>query len=167
MKFYTIDDYYINYLKNFEKRIWNNFDKDNKRPYVGIVITNNSFDYYAPLTSPKPKNMKWRDSLTTIRLDDHNGLYGFICLNNMIPVKNGLVKFLDFTALKDKKYLDLLNKENNIIRKKKNRILKNANNLYKETTKKIIVKPFIKKIKPYCFDFKDLEDKLDNYKNLI
>jgi hypothetical protein len=63
----------------------------------------------------------------------------------MIPVKNGLVKFLDFTSLKDKKYLDLLNKENNIIRKKKNRILKNANNLYKETTKTIIVKPFIKK----------------------
>jgi hypothetical protein len=42
VKYYTIDDDYINYLKNFEKRIWNNFDKDNKRPYIGIVIANNS-----------------------------------------------------------------------------------------------------------------------------
>ena len=165
MKFYTIDDDYINYLKNFERRVWNNFDKENKRPYIGIIIMNNKYDYYAPLTSPKPKNEKWRDSLTTIRLDDHNGLYGFICLNNMIPVNNHLVKLLDFSTLKDKRYLDLLNKENNIIRKKKNRIQKNADNLYKEITKKEIIKPFIKKIKPFCFDFKDLEDKLDCYKS--
>jgi len=165
VKFYTIDDDYINYLKNFERRVWNNFDKENKRPYIGIIIMNNKYDYYAPLTSPKPKNEKWRDSLTTIRLDDHNGLYGFICLNNMIPVNNHLVKLLDFSTLKDKRYLDLLNKENNIIRKKKNRIQKNADNLYKEITKKEIIKPFIKKIKPFCFDFEDLEDKLDCYKS--
>ena len=53
LNFYIIDDDYIKYLSNFDKHIA--YNKNQKRPYIGVVIIVNKHYYFAPLFSPKTK----------------------------------------------------------------------------------------------------------------
>ena len=51
LKFYTIKEDYIEYLSRFDSHVsWN---KDQKRPYVGIVLRIEKYLYFAPLYSYK------------------------------------------------------------------------------------------------------------------
>lgn len=43
LKFYNIDDKYIEYLYNFDKRVL--FNKNGKRPYIGIILEINGRSY--------------------------------------------------------------------------------------------------------------------------
>ncbi|MGL5231670.1 MAG: type III toxin-antitoxin system ToxN/AbiQ family toxin [Cetobacterium sp.] len=58
LKLYVVDSKFLKYLKEHENKIMDNFDLKNKRPYLGIVLTINNFDYLVPLTSPKLKHLK-------------------------------------------------------------------------------------------------------------
>ena len=58
MKFYTVNDQYIQCLKGIDNKVVNNYDGD--RNYVGVVFSINEVSYYAPLTSYKIK----QDSLS-------------------------------------------------------------------------------------------------------
>ena len=51
LNFYTVSDKYIEYLYQFDKKI--PFNKNAKRPYIGIVLHIEEFNYFAPLFSPK------------------------------------------------------------------------------------------------------------------
>ena len=64
MKFYTIDIDYIKYLYSYDSEVYLNkqrHDYENK-PYVGIIIYNNSIPYFVPLTSAKPKHLKLKNN---------------------------------------------------------------------------------------------------------
>jgi len=163
LKLYHIDDNYTTYLKQFESHIWNNSGKGTQRPYVGTVIEINSYKYFAPLTSPKQNNAHWKETLTTIRLLDSTTLLGFICLHNMIPVKIENISLVDLNTITDIRYRNFVIKEIVAIRKKSDKIRKSALNLYNEITNPIITKPYILKIKPHCFKFKELEQHCDSY----
>lgn len=54
MKFYHIKEDFITYLRQFDAKVAEN--KNQTRPYVGIVLEVNSVKYYAPFSSPKPKH---------------------------------------------------------------------------------------------------------------
>jgi len=56
LSFYIIDDGYINYLSQFDKHIA--YNKNQKRPYIGILIIVDNHYYFAPLFSPKLKHKK-------------------------------------------------------------------------------------------------------------
>ncbi|MGL5725786.1 type III toxin-antitoxin system ToxN/AbiQ family toxin, partial [Cetobacterium sp.] len=45
LKLYVVDSKFLKYLKEHENKIMDNFDLKNKRPYLGIVLTINNFDY--------------------------------------------------------------------------------------------------------------------------
>lgn len=47
MKFYNIKDDYIRYLRQYDFKVADN--KNESRPYVGIVLEINDTKYYAPL----------------------------------------------------------------------------------------------------------------------
>ena len=54
LNFYIIDDNYIQYLSEFDKHIA--YNKNEKRPYIGVVIIVEEHYYFAPLSSPNQKH---------------------------------------------------------------------------------------------------------------
>ena len=59
MEFYHIKDEYISFLKAYNSKVPEN--KQENRPYLGIVLQIDSIKYYAPFSSPKPKHKKMRN----------------------------------------------------------------------------------------------------------
>ena len=58
MKLYAITDEYIDYLRQFDSRVYDNKEDKRKvmRKYLGIVLTINEINYYIPMSSPKISN---------------------------------------------------------------------------------------------------------------
>ena len=55
LHFYNIKDEYIKYLYEFDNKV--PFNKQCKRPYIGIVLDINETTYFAPMFSPKKQHM--------------------------------------------------------------------------------------------------------------
>lgn len=62
-QFYHVEDKYIRYLHSIESRV--QFNKGQRRPYVGIVLSINGVDYYVPLESPKPNHANIKSGSAT------------------------------------------------------------------------------------------------------
>jgi len=60
IRLYNVAEAYVNYLHKFEPKVL--FNKQESRPYVGVVCTIDSLNYYAPLASPKPKFARMSNS---------------------------------------------------------------------------------------------------------
>lgn len=130
IKFYNIDNDYIKYLHQFDKKV--PFNKQQRRPYVGIVIQIENINYFAPLFSPKKSHTKYSDNPTYIRIGEQ---YGIIRFNNMISVDETCLNYIDFNQIEDKKYKNLLLAQNVFIQKNTEKIRKKAEKLYKWVTK--------------------------------
>lgn len=132
LKLYYINGDYIKYLKSFDHRVQNNYDNNiHQKPYVGIVLTINDKYYFAPLTSPKEKHLKLKNSDPTLfKIQDNHKFYGVVLLNNMIPINIDLVHKINISTLEDKRYQDLLNREYEIISKYEDKIKQKAHILY-------------------------------------
>ena len=104
LKLYFIDTNYINYLRKYDKRVA--YNKVPNRPYVGVVYMYNNFNYFAPLSSPKPKHIQLKDNALDI-FKIKNGELGVININNMIPTPMEVLKEA-IPNVTDKKYKALL-----------------------------------------------------------
>lgn len=122
MKFYHIKDDYISFLKNFDNKVPDN--KNEKRPYIGIVLDIKGIKYYAPFSSPKPKHQKMKNSKDFRKIN--HGLYGAINFNNMIPVVDSALIFFDINTIPDFKYRRLLQNQYQYIKNDSEQILKTA-----------------------------------------
>ena len=156
LKFYNIDDEYIKYLYQFDNKV--PFNKNNKRPYIGIILEINNMTYFAPMFSPKLQHNKYKSNSTYIKIGENLGL---IRLNNMIPVCKKNLRYIDFNKIQDQKYRNLLIQQNNFIQLHTEKIRNTANKLYQFVTKD--KKEFFIKI---CCDFKLLESKCKLYNNI-
>ena len=160
MKFYTVSNAYINFLKKIDHKVPNNYQR--KKPFIGVVLEINAHKYLAPLTSYKPKQDNYEKSFPTLvklyeRENPANKL-GMIQLNNMIPVIESEIQLLDIEN-QPEPYRSLLYKQYEFIKIKviEVEIKKKAKKLYD-----LVVN---KKQEFYCgisCDFKSLED---NYRN--
>lgn len=130
LKFYNIDNDYINYLYEFDKKV--PFNKGEKRPYIGIVIKIENVRYFAPLFSPKKVHSKYSDNPTYMRI---GGQYGIVRFNNMLPVAEKCLKYINFDDIDDEKYRNLILAQNVFIQRNTERIRKKAEKLYKWVTK--------------------------------
>ena len=161
MKFYHIKEDFITYLRQFDTKVAEN--KNQTRPYVGIVLEVNSVKYYAPFSSPKPKHKKMKNGKDFRKIN--NGLYGAINFNNMIPVLNSALIEIDIANIADVKYRRLLQNQYNSIKADEKGILKTAENLRKlifdaETN----LSAHDKVIKQRCCDLVLLEEKYIEWK---
>ena len=137
-KFVIISDKYIDYLRKTEPRVMSN-KADSRvyhRKYLGIIEKLNGFNYFIPLSSPKPKdyakNGKIKnDSLLTIYMKDSKRLYGTLRFNNMIPVLDSALIEIDIANIADVKYRRLLQNQYNSIRADEKGILRTAEYLRK------------------------------------
>lgn len=153
MRIYVVKEDYINYLKKFDVNIRDN--KNESRPYIGILLEINGMYYIAPLASPKEKHKTMKNNIDFIKLE--NGDLGVINLNNMIPVhKENIVEF-NFEKRHNNKYSILLKKQLRFINRHEREIKYKADKLYKKV---ISGKSFIAK---RCVNFRVIEKKALEY----
>lgn len=171
MKLYSISDEYINYLRTFECKVYDNKEDARKvtRKYLGIVLKINDFNYYVPMSSPKTSdyiNNEIRKSIIPIiRIISHEeknkkySLKGTLRIGNMIPVPNSELIPYDVNAETNKNYQILIKKELTFIEKNESLIIKYAKVLYNQKLNNYNI-PYLNSV----VDFKMLEDKCKNYK---
>lgn len=163
LNFYVIDNNYINYLSQFDKHIA--YNKNQKRPYIGVLILVEDYFYFAPLFSSKPKHKTYKDNLSFFKIINKKNKsdLGIIRFSDMIPVPQECVSLLDIKS-KSYTYKRLLSEQYSYINIPKNRmkILDKAKRLYN-----IVVKSQENKMskfyKDLSCDFKLLEEKCIEY----
>lgn len=96
MQIYKIDIGYLKFLHTFDNRVqYNpNYDdnKNQNRPYLGVLLNVNGCNYFAPLEHPRPSHRTLKNNLHIFKIKE--GRLGIIGLNNMIPVpQQALISF--------------------------------------------------------------------------
>lgn len=141
MKWYALNKEYVNYLKRYDSFVPNIDYTGRLKCFIGVVFKDNTgIDYFAPLTSYKPKFINMKNDIDFLKLVDKNGkIYGAIDINNMIPVPkseyieityDNLPMFRNFKNRRDQlSYWKLLNTEMKCINEPI--LLNNAEKLYR------------------------------------
>ena len=171
MKLYEITDEYINYLRKFDNKVYDNKEENRKvmRKYLGIVLNINQLNYYIPMSSPKKSDYKNNDIRKSVipiiriisneEVDNIPVLKGTLRISNMIPVPDSELILYEPKNEKNKNYKILIEKELEFIGKNEELIRKYANILYKQKMNNYDVS-YIKNV----VDFKLLEEKCIEYK---
>ena len=112
-------------------------DQKSIRPFVGIVFSINGFQYYAPLTSPKPKHLHMKNQVDFLKIN--RGEWGAVNFNNMIPVPSECLakvqmKILDTDSAQETAYKNLLSNQLSWCNANRETILKQAQKLYQIIT---------------------------------
>jgi protein AbiQ len=133
LSFFCVNSAYCDFLRASDPCVPYTSDKKAKRPFVGILLTINNIEYYAPLTSPKPKHQKMKSQLDFLKIN--NGLWGAINFNNMIPIQpDCLVKMnpamLPSDTHDDTAYKNLLANQLSWCNQYRNQIINQAAKLY-------------------------------------
>ena len=164
LKIVIIDKNYCNYLRKYDNKVpYNNNGKD-LRPFIGILFMINELEYYAPLSSPKPKHFKMHNRLDFFKLD--HGNLGSVNFNNMIPVSKLNYKIIDLTQSTNdiafKKRLVLLRKQYYWLLDNFDYIKNNANKLYRLYINNKLNESMYNR----CCNFKLLEEKCNEYNKI-
>ena len=132
LKFYTVTEEYMIYLKKYDEKVMDNRGIKNKRPYIGVLFEIDRKKYLAPLSSPKPKHLTMKNSLDFVKINQ--GEFGVINLNNMFPVVEEVITEKNINLEKDNKYKELLVNQLDWCNKMENRdnIYRKAEKLYNE-----------------------------------
>ena len=161
--FYTVDKNYIKYLSEFENHVSYNKDEiGHSRPYLGIVLKIENYQYFVPLYSYKERYRKYKNNPSFFFVYDRkNNPLAIIKFSAMIPVPSNIkVTYVLEYNKQDKKYKDLISAEYRYINSNKEEIYKRANKMYIAVTKH--KKNFLKTI---ACNFKLLEEKSIKYKS--
>lgn len=153
MKLYEIENAYIDYLVPFAPHLFHNKkpNQQNERKYIGVILTVNGMDYFAPLSSFKEKHRTMKNNIDFLKI----GNYAVINLNNMFPVPKSQCVYVDIAKEKNPAYKSLLSAEYRLISAMEEKIRKNAKSLYDYKMKNGNATPLAKR----CNDFKMLEAK--------
>lgn len=113
LKIYEINANYIDYLLPFAPHLFHNSKKGqaNSRKYIGVLLQVHGFDYFAPLSSFKPKHEKMKEGLDFIKIKH----YSVINLNNMFPAPKTECSYVDFSKIRNQPYRSLLYYYQNIV----------------------------------------------------
>lgn len=155
--FYTVDERYVDALAPHAPHLFRNArpGQAHSRKYIGVVLSVNGFDYFAPLSSFKPKHRKMKDALDFIKVGD----YAVINLNCMFPVPPSLCRRVDFSKEPDPRYRSLLLAEYREVKRLQGKILKNAQTLYQLKARE----GDSTKLAARCNDFQGLEKVCADY----
>ncbi len=164
LNFYIVSDRYIKYLSQYDNHIA--YNKNQTRPYIGVIIQVKEYNYFAPLFSPKPKHKTYKDNLSFFKITNiktKNEL-GIIRFTDMIPVPENEIQLLDIKK-RAYGYKRLLSEQYSIINNTNNKqkIINKAETIYSIVTdeknkgKKALFYKFLS-----C-NFKLLEKKQEKY----
>lgn len=185
LRLYTIDIDYVEYLHNVDNEVYfENTPEYKNKPYVGVIITNNGYNYFIPLTSAKEKHKKLKNSSdshlliyenltlaqsmsvnTSAWIYNNIEINGVLCikhilslldLKKMIPVPTGAYNKTDIDSLTSNERKRLLLKEYEFLLPKQDSIVKKVEKMYCKQMNTNVIFP------GYC-NFKKLEELCDNY----
>ena len=164
LKIVRVNSDYCDYLRKFDNKVA--YNKNEKRPYIGVVIVGEEHYYFAPLFSPKQKHKTYKDNLTFFKIINtktKNDL-GIIRFSDMVPVHQESVYLLDMKS-KSYGYKRLLSEQYSYINKPENKtkIMEKAEKIYSIVTKNSKSK-MAKFYKDLSCNFKLLEEKSAKYK---
>jgi len=164
-KIVRVDSKYCDFLRKFDNKVPYNAGKKELRPFIGILFMVNNCEYFAPLSSPKPKHKTYKDNISFFKImsKTKNDL-GIIRFSDMIPVPEGGVYLIDVEK-KSYGYRRLLSEQYSYINKTENRekIIQKAEKLYNIVTNSSKSK-MAKFYKDLSCNFKLLEEKCLEYK---
>ena len=165
LKLVKVDSKYCNYLRKFDNKVAYNEGNKELRPFIGVLFKINDIEYYAPLSSPKPKHLKMKNTLDFYKIDD--GKLGAINFNNMIPVSSNNYEVIYFNNTKLPKnnamYQELLKDQLSFLNKHYFQVISKSYKLYTLYNENRL--PL--KIKIRCCNFKLLEEKCSLYNKLL
>ncbi len=164
MKFYTIDNDYVKKLYQIDHEVFYERLNYENKPYVGIVIQNNNFNYFLPLTSAKPKHKNWNNVsktnyiiyemlpanfspisekwVYTANQNNIKHILSVLEIKKMIPVPKNYYTEMNFSQIPDINYRALVQKEYNFLKPLQNEIFHKAIKLYNAQKSSGIIIPF-------------------------
>ena len=139
LKFYKADAGYCDFLREIDPCVPYIQDDKNTRPFVGILLTAGGLDYFAPLSSPKPKHKVMKNQIDFLKIN--SGEWGVINFNNMIPIHPSCLTVVDMKISEtdskfEKDYKNLLANQLSWCNANKAVILARAEKLYRMITTK-------------------------------
>ena len=165
LRIVKVDSLYCNYLRKYDNKVSYNAGTKDLRPFIGVLFMIGKCEYFAPLSSPKPKHKSLRNTLDLIKIN--NGELGVVNFNNMIPVtSNNYVEFdLDKKANENSEMfrIELLRNQLRWLSANKKEINTKSKllyNLYKADK-------LPKNVKDRCCNFPLLEEKCKEYNKKI
>lgn len=160
-KIVKVDSKYCDYLRQYDNKVSYNAGTKDLRPFIGVLFMIDKCEYFAPLSSPKPKHSKLKNTLDLIKIE--NGNYGVINFNNMIPVMDKNYVIFDLNKKTENRAenfrLELLRNQLRWLtanKKDVNTKSKLLYNLYKSNK-------LPKNVKDRCCNFPLLEEKCREY----
>lgn len=154
LRIYRVADQYIRYLHSVDSKV--QYNKNAKRPYVGVVFSFGGHQYFVPMESPKPNHANIKSGKHILKLK--SGQYGLLGFNNMIPVHKDALIRVDIMKEADVKYRILLQHQIEICNRMKADIINHAQMTYFDVVSK--KNKFLMNIS--C-DFKKLEKASKKY----
>lgn len=93
LKIVRVNTDYCDYLRKFDNKVsYNKFEKE-LRPFIGILFQIDTCEYFAQLSSPKPKHKNMKNTIDFFKIKD--GELGAVNFNNMIPVNENNYSLVD------------------------------------------------------------------------
>lgn len=165
LKIVKVDSKYCDYLRQFDSKVAYNKNEKDLRPFVGVLFEIDKYEYFAPLTSPKPKHLKMKNTLDFFKIK--NGELGAVNFNNMIPVMSSNYNLLNLDTvgfnISEKRYYKLLREQRIWLNSNYNSIKNKSRKLYDLYN----CGKLSSNIMDRCCNFKLLEKKCEEYNNLI
>lgn len=160
-KIAKVDSKYCDYLRQYDNKVSYNAGTKDLRPFIGVLFMIDKCEYFAPLSSPKPKHSKLKNTLDLIKIE--NGNYEVVNFNNMIPVMDKNYVIFDLNKKTENRAenfrLELLRNQLRWLtanKKDVNTKSKLLYNLYKSNK-------LPKNVKDRCCNFPLLEEKCREY----
>lgn len=161
LRIVKVDSNYCDYLRKFDYRVSYNKNEKELRPFVGVLFKIKDTSYFAPLSSPKPKHLKMKNSIDFYKIK--NGELGAINFNNMIPLMEGNYEIIDLdkrpSNRDERKYYKLLKEQLTWLNEHYRQVKSKSYNLYKLYNSNRLNKSIMDR----CCNFKLLEEKCMEY----
>lgn len=161
LKLVRVDSKYCDYLRIYDSRVpYNKLEKE-LRPFIGILFKINEIEYFAPLSSPKPKHKLMKNTMDFLKIKE--GELGAVNFNNMIPLKESNYVIIDLNkksvSSSERKYHNLLKSQLAWLNANYYQVKNKSAKLYKLYNSGRIPDG----IKNRCCNFKLLEEKCMEY----
>lgn len=162
LKIVRVNSEYCDYLRKFDNKVsYNKFEKE-LRPFIGILFKIDSCEYFAPLSSPKDKHKKMKNTIDFFKIK--GGELGAVNFNNMIPVNEKNYTLVDLNketlTLSELKYQKLLREQLAWLNANFNQVKNKSFKLYQLYNEGRLSKNIMDR----CCNFKLLEKKCLEYK---
>ena len=113
LKIVRVNSNYCDYLRKYDNKVAYNKNEKELRPFIGILFKIEMCEYFAPLSSPKPKHKNMKNTLDFFKIK--NGELGVVNFNNMIPVNKNNYSLVDLNketlTISELKYQKLLREQ--------------------------------------------------------